>query len=157
MRGFALLWVLCVHAALALCILTSMQTLITATKITAQRQAKHRQFYALESAAYQLIKHTMDEPKLRLALDHSYRYQIQDLGIYPCMKITQDSQLKSSHQWMISVTSIQEPSSVLKLRIAWPENKTDSSCTLPVHRVITSGIMSWLYISKKVKKIDNMS
>lgn len=165
-RGFVFPMTLVMLVIMILLTLSLMQSLFFYLKLTQQINKKHADFYALESTALRLAQSmkakegnectmSMMDPNQMIEMlqihqgcsythrNRRYEYLIDDLGLYPCLKIRTIHGLNSSHHWLITVISLSD-SSILQLRIAQPVKIL--SCDEKIEHMIHSGIMSWRLI-----------
>lgn len=168
-RGFLLIFTLCFVSLISLLVLSSMNQVMIFQQASAQRELVQQDFYQLERLARSLI----NAPKARLkscmfAQDlanssinsllqgqgcrfnlkkNSYFYLIEDLGVYPCFIVINESIMYSSQHFRFTVLSAateKHGASLMQLRVIKPIKL--QSCNAPVHYV-NSGISSWRYLS----------
>jgi hypothetical protein len=152
---------------LTMLVLTLMQAVFLYIKINHSVVTNHERLYQLETMARKLAMSkevlsftdclfTETNPNDMVAMllndqgcalrenNLHYDYLIDDLGIYPCLKIMWNNEIHSSHHWLITVASSPPRRQVAQLRIAKPIN--DVACELIEPRQIFTGIISWRYL-----------
>jgi hypothetical protein len=72
---------------------------------------------------------------------HLYFYTLQDLGLFPCLKIGN----QSSHHWQLTLFENNLMPKILQLRIANPDQFL--ACIKYLSRAIKPGVQSWRYLS----------
>ena len=158
--GFIFITTLFMISILALLILSLMQSIFLYAKTSNQRINHHQALYQLENVALKLnVKQTshcvifnpdFSLPKKLLRDQRGcdwveaqviYHYIVSDLGVYPCLYIGSNA----SHHWLVSIVSSLEPSILLQVRFAMPENKVE--CQASDSRQIQQGIVLSLLTS----------
>lgn len=164
--GFILPITMIMIASMTVLTLSLMQSIFIYLKLIHQIEKKHDNFYALEATAIRLAN-AMDHPgrsectmnlmdpnqMIEMLERHQgcrythknrhYEYLMDDLGIFPCLKIISNHTRYSSHHWLISVVTSSN-ASVLQLRIAKPYK--DISCDGRDEHLINPGVISWRHL-----------
>lgn len=161
--GFLLPMTMLMLATMTLLTLSSMQSIFNDLKLIQHMKMKHENFHELEMTSLVLAQSAIysqkDECKMnfmdpneiihRLQIHQGcsyvnqhrkYEYLINDLGIYPCLKIQLNQAQYSSHHWLITVISLSD-STLLQLRVAQAGNILN--CHGKVEQTIHPGVMSW--------------
>lgn len=161
--GIVLLTTMIMMSLLSVLMLSLMQSVLLYAKVSNQIVLTHKLFYQLEAAAQALISSsappdcilTGEDPNHIIDLllhqkgcyfvhnEQSYSYLIDDLGLYPCLRMLYKSHTYSSHHWLITIVSL-PLSRVLQLRIAKPAKMI--TCDLKEH-YINNEVLSWRYLS----------
>ncbi len=162
--GMVLLITVMMMSLLTLFILTLLQAVFLCVKVNHQVQETHQAFHQLEATASRLMLEgvnpecvfTNENPNhiIRLVSNHGgcsltdnqhrYDYLMDDLGLYPCLKIRSTNQLLSSHHWLITIASTSSKASILQLRIAKPDKVV--ACGEASEHLINAGVISWRYL-----------
>lgn len=142
-----------------LLVLSQMKMLFLYIKLSNQIQEQHQDLYQLEAAALKLSRTMGNESCLRKdeninqmvdqVLNHQgcewfddnrqYNYLINDLGLYPCLQINNNS----SHHWLLTIATASTHPLVLQLRIAEAGQKKICKGIEP--RSIPAGVITWRY------------
>ena len=152
-------------AIMTLLVLSLLQVLLLYTKASNQLALKNAKLYQLEAVAARIIHddfklkcsaiYTDDANVAALELHtktscstifdgHKYFYTLANLDVYPCLIIRSDGLNYASYHSLISISSAEERSAVLQVRIAAPSDI--SICKPELQSVIAQGIMSWRYL-----------
>jgi len=163
-KGMVVLTTIIMLSILTMLVLSLLQSVFLYTKVSNQVLAKHKALYQLEAAAYHLIADnyapacllTLENPNRIIDFllhkrgcsfiweDQRYYYLVDDLGLYPCLQTMSDSEVKSSHHWLITVLSSFPQQAVLQLRIA--KSVRAIHCDIEHTRQINMGVISWRYV-----------
>lgn len=146
--GFVLLTTILMIAILSLLVLSLMQGVFLYIKGCNQIVTNHESFYRLEAVADKLVlshpacSHgcTLVEGK------HEYRYELEDLGVFPCLPIKVNNVVYSSRHWRITVAAIQPNPVILQLRIATIAGVAQCDGALP--HTIRPGVLSWRKLTR---------
>jgi len=168
--GIVILTTIIMLSILTLLVLSLMQTVLLYIKVSNQVLIRHERFYKLEAAAHQLLlkNHQADcvihyeNPNkiMGLSVDgqgclfvqekQQYQYLVDDLGLFPCLKMAYGKERQSSHHWVITILSPLPEQAMLQLRIAKPAKAV--ACGFSDERWINSGIISWRYLPHIARK-----
>lgn len=155
--------VLLLIATLSLLILCSLQRLVFIIRTNERIKIQHQAFYALESTAKMLQINFSKLPKAckhqNLNVDNvsrhvlssegcsfeqagvMYSYLFLDLGVFPCLMISEKNEEYSSHHWWLIISSEQIKHQVLWIRFAIPEHQSFCASKSMIARVHHP--MSW--------------
>ncbi len=156
-EGLVLLVTIILLSVFSLLLLSNMQQLLLAFKTAENLNITHRSFYYLglladnfsHSLPYQCQTTHINSPYCTLKkYGHTYQYALNDLGLYPCLKIIKENKRYSSHHWLISIHDV-DAQKTLHVRIAKPITAGD--CFTRV-RPIPEGILSWYLLHSKKKE-----
>lgn len=159
--GFILLTTMMMIVILTLLVMAPLKSVLLYMKAHKAVIESDQMAYNLEQVAYRLadspfaadcIVNDVDPNEMRYllqqlkcSLKHNnkiYYYIINDLGIYPCLKIDVQGVFYSSHHWFIQVLASGSKEQRLNLRIAKPDKALP--CELMDQRQIYSGLVSWI-------------
>lgn len=160
-KGMVLLMSIMMISLLTLLVLTLLQAVLLYVKVSQQVTKTHHALYQLEAAAMVLVKnlpvpdcsYNNEDPNQMLALllneggcawvyeKETYHYLVDDLGLYPCLKVMSDNRWQSSHHWLITIKSSSPRQSILQLRIVTPSQAI--TCDGGESRAINQGVISW--------------
>lgn len=165
--AFILLQTLLFLSIIALLMLAQMQLLFLHYKALAMNSTRRHVFWELEAAARawgsevnrlppacQINVNSADEVIEQVKKHQtcqktfhgkSYFLAVEDLGSFPCLQITRNNLIYSSHHWRLTVEASQESVAVIQLRIAMSE--VFGECKESTSRLIHSGIISWRYLN----------
>ncbi|MGQ3891934.1 hypothetical protein [Legionella sp. CNM-4043-24] len=157
-QGSMMLITLMLTGLLSLLILSQMQLLILHVKAVNQVKARYSIRVDLELAAAQLIRtnaggcvRKQDAPNTVIRelqggggcqfsfKGYHFRYQIEDLGVIPCLSTLINGQRFSTHHWRLSMA--RDPSLWLQIRYARAANP--EPCLHHAESSIKTGILSW--------------
>ena len=153
---------------LTMLVLTLMQAVCLYIKVNHSVVNNHESMYQLETVARTLAMSrqvmsftdclfTEANPNAIVAMllnnqgcaitdnNRRYSYLIDDLGVFPCLKIMFNNKVNSSHHLLITVASASPHMQILQVRVAKPMN--DVGCELFEPREILAGIISWRYLT----------
>lgn len=163
-EGVVLFITITILFILTLLVLSLMQAILVYVKASNQLVQRHRVFYQLEAVANQLDafstddRHCMVSEKdpneviellqrqhgcTKVVGQQSYRYLIEDLGVYSCLHIESDTQLQSSHHWLLSIATREAIFEVVQLRIA---REVDLAPCDGHSHIINEGVVSWRHL-----------
>lgn len=158
-RGIILLTTMMMIGILTLLVLSLMQGVFLYIKSSHQVMTNHQVFRQMEIMSTQLKLTNTDcmaqdkSPNQLVDMllakqgcimtdgTYQYRYVVEEVGLYPCLQLVVDGELKNSHHWLVTVASMQLPEWVVQMRIARPLGS--STCELAMARQIHSGVISW--------------
>ncbi len=163
-KGIVLFMTMIILSILALLILSLMQAILLYVKANNQLIQRHQAFYQLEAASNQLGVFSVEDRRCMVSEkdpneviellqrqhgctsvvgQQSYRYLVEDLGVYPCLQIKLGTRLRSSHHWLLSVTTEGPIFELLQLRIA---RVADLAPCDGASIMINEGVISWRHL-----------
>lgn len=166
-KGFVLFTTMMMLVLLVLLVLSLMQAVLLYVKAGNQITKRHQAFYQLESMAHtlmpahvlhddqcvvrdQLPNEVIDRLKRHDGCDkkvghHAYVYLIEDLGVFPCLRMQWHHQIRSSHHWRLTVMSKLPPYEALQLRFT--TSVPMMACEGTVVEII-KGTISWRHLTE---------
>ncbi|CAM3073519.1 Uncharacterised protein [Legionella steigerwaltii] len=166
-KGFVLLITLLIIGVIGLLTLTSMQHTLLYYKAINKQEVVHQNFYQLEDVALQLLhRHTEFNQDCVLHTDSAnqvmhhllynkgcslisgktqYKYYIEDLGEFPCLRARYRGRKSATHHQRISIALIENgfPESLLQIRFV--SRGEVIPCPTKEHS-ISLGVSSWRYL-----------
>lgn len=163
-KGIVLFMTMITLSIVTLLILSLMQATLLYVKASNQLIQRHHAFYQLEAAANQLGVFSIRDSRCMVSdkdpnevvellqrqhgcttvvEQQSYRYLVEDLGVYSCLRIKSGRRLQSSHHWLLSVTTGGPTFELLQLRIA---RKVDLAPCDGRSIIINEGVVSWRHL-----------
>ncbi len=158
--GFILLMTLLIILVLSALGLTCLNQVLLYHKALNSMEVQHERFYQLEHFALELARMSSSSVKecviykdiangviaqlrkqkgcLLSVSGDKYRYLIEDLGDFPCLKVHKSSHNEATHH--IRVTVMSNNNSILQIRYLTP---THSQKCIGTVQFVTPGIKSW--------------
>ena len=146
-KGIILLTTMAMMAIVTMLVLSLMQSVLLYIKSNQQRMLHHEVFYQMERILNQW-DFVATRPSMGVLVEgkREFRYELKDLGVYPCLFIQINHHRQASHHWLITLTSMQSPRIVLAMRTAFPETLDENetkTCELSLQREIHAGMVSF--------------
>ncbi len=152
--GMVLLTTMIMLSILTLLVLSLMQGVFLYVKSTRQIVQNHALFYQLEKVARTLdlsrlscVVSGQDPNQLMYLVSRhqgcgtkQYHYNVQDMGLFPCLQIFTEDKVQGSHHWLVTIANTQQPDLVLQLRFAVAASA--GVCETGGH-LIQPGVVSW--------------
>lgn len=170
-KGMILVTTILMITLLSMLVASLLEMVLLYVKTSAAIIAKHKDFYQTEASALKIftkqnvLKNAscqIDEsnPNRVLSLllkkkgcefqsnGYSYRYFLEDRGIYSYLCMVAGGTQWSTHHWQLSMVQDSLRTSFVQIRMALPE--TSEPCTLKEPTIIPLGVISWHYIENVV-------
>lgn len=163
-KGVVLFITMAILLILTLLVLSLMQAILLYVKASNQLKQRHQAFYQLEAVTNQLDALSIEDRRCRVSEQdpneviellqrqhgctkvvgkQSYRYMVDDLGVYSCLQIKSGTLLQSSHHWLLSVATEGAIFEVLQLRIV---RGVDLAPCDGHRQIISGGVVSWRHL-----------
>lgn len=160
--GVVLLTTVTILALLALIMLHEWQLVFLHNRMITHLKSRTQAFDDLENLAGMLMKDQVNcatvngEPDDILAQlpktgcvrnwqGRSYRFLMEDLGLFPCLQIKKQTGSFSTRHWRLSLS---DGLQTLQLRFVVPD--TPSGCVRHAPIFLDEGLVSWRYLSAQV-------
>ena len=170
--GIVLITIMILLTGLSLLVVSQLSQVFIYYKALNQTIEKEQNFYQLETEAIKLsikvasiqqrscvVKEKDPNEIIFLLQDNQgcwinhkqqqFYYLIEDLGIFPCLRVTSNKGTKSTHHWRISISKKAQNSSFLQLRFS--SLAEDVQCEKKEINLIKTGLLSWRYLKSKSK------
>lgn len=142
-QGFVLISIILLLGMVSLLLISQLEQLFKQHKVLNQYLQKEKHLQLMEQGIYQLASQGLQNSSGEMTLQkQTFFYQIEDLGVFPCLRIVSFQKSLPSRHWLIRLQSRTLFPRTMQLRLA-KSSETDSPACKKNLRWIKEGLQSW--------------